>query len=867
VPETSATGTWFVPGHAPFGAGNFVKIGDAEFSNTFISLAGGGLRMRAHRNSSTSTTWYPANLATVNTSGQGFTFRYGYFETHGRFPASNTVATKYNAWCSPWLLTQNGFDNPRTTNRAELDAIEWYSGDKYSDHQTVHIIDTANVRKSMGYIQAYRPTDLSASPHSFGIKVTPTWTIYYVDRLETARFPTVMEFTREKYLLLSSAILSTASTDNGETEYNYDVDNVSVWTMPQDLQLDNTDASGVVITGSWTAATTPTGFLGTNYLHDAGTSKGSKSVKYTPALPCDGSYQVYARWTSAADRATNVPYTIVHSNGSASVTQNQTANGGTWVLLGTYSFNEGTSGSVTVANTGTTSGKIVVADAIRFVLVDPWVGTPTLPPRAPLQLDATPGNAAVTLGWLSSPGGPFVDDTSTAITYSGTWTHSDDWLYYGNSKSYSNTSGNYAQTTFTGTGVRLFTKKDASFGKADVYIDDMVTPVATIDLFNGTPIWQQKVYENLALSNGSHTIRVQLNGQKNAGSTGYTVGVDYFEILPAMQSYTVKRATTPGGPYTTIASNVTALSYSDSGLSNGTTYYYVVSAVDANGAGPNSPMATVTPSSTIQIVDNLDAGAALTGTWTASTSTPGYYGSNYIHDGNTGATGGKSVRFTPNLPVAGTYEVSLRWLTGTVRASNAPVDVVHANGTTTTPVNQQFYNGQWVPLGQFSFNAGSGGSVLLRNDAADATVIADAARFLLVETPLVIMDNLSAGVILTGAWTESTNSAGYYGTNYIHDGATGKGSKSVQFTPTLSAGTYEVFAYWPAAGTRYTAVPHTITHAGGSTTINVNQTINSATWVSLGTYTFNAGTGGNVVISNTGTSNYVIVDAVKFVRQ
>jgi hypothetical protein len=129
------------------------------------------------------------------------------------------------------------------------------------------------------------------------------------------------------------------------------------------------------------------------------------------------------------------------------------------------------------------------------------------------------------------------------------------------------------------------------------------------------------------------------------------------------------------------------------------------------------------------------------------------------------------------------------------------------------------------------------------------------------------MDNLSAGVILTGAWTESTNSAGYYGTNYIHDGATGKGSKSVQFTPTLSAGTYEVFAYWPAAGTRYTAVPHTITHAGGSTTINVNQTINSATWVSLGTYTFNAGTGGNVVISNTGTSNYVIVDAVKFVRQ
>ena len=47
--------------------------------------------------------------------------------------------------------------------------------------------------------------------------------------------------------------------------------------------------------------------------------------------------------------------------------------------------------------------------------------------------------------------------------------------------------------------------------------------------------------------------------------------------------YKVKRSTTAGGPYTTIASNVTGTSYEDDNVMNGTTYYYVVTAVGANG--------------------------------------------------------------------------------------------------------------------------------------------------------------------------------------------------------------------------------------------------------------------------------------------
>jgi cellulose 1,4-beta-cellobiosidase len=60
-------------------------------------------------------------------------------------------------------------------------------------------------------------------------------------------------------------------------------------------------------------------------------------------------------------------------------------------------------------------------------------------------------------------------------------------------------------------------------------------------------------------------------------------------------SYNVKRALTAAGPFTTIASNVTAASYTNTDLTNGTTYYYVVSAVNAAGQSANSAVASATP--------------------------------------------------------------------------------------------------------------------------------------------------------------------------------------------------------------------------------------------------------------------------------
>ena len=61
-----------------------------------------------------------------------------------------------------------------------------------------------------------------------------------------------------------------------------------------------------------------------------------------------------------------------------------------------------------------------------------------------------------------------------------------------------------------------------------------------------------------------------------------------WDVVPGAITYNVKRSTTNGGSYSVIAANTAAIGFTDTDVTNLVNYYYVVSAVNANGESVNS---------------------------------------------------------------------------------------------------------------------------------------------------------------------------------------------------------------------------------------------------------------------------------------
>ncbi len=131
---------------------------------------------------------------------------------------------------------------------------------------------------------------------------------------------------------------------------------------------------------------------------------------------------------------------------------------------------------------------------------------------------------------------------------------------------------------------------------------------------------------------------------------------------------------------------------------------------------------------------------------------------------------------------------------------------------------------------------------------------------------IIVDNNDTANVTVTGAWTASTSVAGFYGGNYVTDNNELKGSKSFRFTPDLPVeGDYDVFLRWTTNPNRPTNVPVDVIYDGGMQTYTVNQQNNNGTWVLLGRKHFKAGTGGSLLIRTTGTEGFfVIADAARW---
>jgi hypothetical protein len=132
------------------------------------------------------------------------------------------------------------------------------------------------------------------------------------------------------------------------------------------VTVDDREATFV---GAWKASQFSKPYVGEGYVHDDKAGKGEKSATFTPKLPKAGEYEVFVSYTPADNRATNVPVTVKHAGGEATVTINQREApkiDGLFRPVGRYRF-EASGGAVTIANKGTDG--YVIVDAVRFIPV------------------------------------------------------------------------------------------------------------------------------------------------------------------------------------------------------------------------------------------------------------------------------------------------------------------------------------------------------------------------------------------------------------------------------------------------------------------------------------------------------------------
>jgi fibronectin type 3 domain-containing protein len=179
------------------------------------------------------------------------------------------------------------------------------------------------------------------------------------------------------------------------------------------------------------------------------------------------------------------------------------------------------------------------------------------PPGAPAGLEAIAGNSQVSLTWTASTGATSYH-AKRSTTNGGPYTQVS-----------APTAANFTDTGLTnGTIYYYVVSALNSAGESANSSQASATPAA--------PAAPPPAPTGLKATAGN--AQVSLTWTASAGAT----------------SYHAKRSTTSGGPYTQVAVPATA-SDTDTGLSNGTTYYYVVSALNAAGESANSAEVSATP--------------------------------------------------------------------------------------------------------------------------------------------------------------------------------------------------------------------------------------------------------------------------------
>lgn len=274
------------------------------------------------------------------------------------------------------------------------------------------------------------------------------------------------------------------------------------------------------------------------------------------------------------------------------------------------------------------------------------------PPTAPTGLTGTPAPQAATLSWQ-----PSALATSYSVKRSGL-------------------SGGQYTTVASGLTSTNYTDGGLTGGATYYYVVTASNSAGESGNSNEAAVTAQgqalAAPTNLTAVAGNK--QASLTWAASAGATGYTL----------------LRATTSGGPYSTVATNITATLYINTGLTNGTTYYYVVAATNGSSQSTNSNEASVVPNGvTLRINCGGSAYTGTIGSFIADAYVTGGFPWSYSSRNIVGTSDpalyldvrASDTNFTYSLPVpSGSYTLKLHFAECTYTAAGQRLMNVDVNG-------------------------------------------------------------------------------------------------------------------------------------------------------------------------------------------
>lgn len=220
-----------------------------------------------------------------------------------------------------------------------------------------------------------------------------------------------------------------------------------------------------------------------------------------------------------------------------------------------------------------------------------------------------------------------IEDTNSAFVYEGpSWgTYTNNPLSSGLTQKYTLSPALHTvKFSFVGKNIRMIGYRGLDRQTSiNIKIDDIQYSYSA----NGSAQAVTLLFEKLGLENKLHSVEVSVVNSgtysifdfdavdidkdgyvivstiiapKDLKAVGSDSNVDLSWIASSnATSYNVKRSTTAGGPYETLVTNVTDTVYTDASVINNTTYYYVVTALNANGQSIYSNEASAKPQGVI----------------------------------------------------------------------------------------------------------------------------------------------------------------------------------------------------------------------------------------------------------------------------